>query len=134
MGNPEGGGPDGEAERVSRLVGELLIGLGEKARAAGPESVRVLTEEELQRHQLNWFRAGWEEHARATGREGREGREHGEGLAGPGSDASGHPDVSDVSDVSGHPDPEDFPVPPSARLLRFPERPPDDEGGGGGRD
>ncbi|MEU5297484.1 MULTISPECIES: hypothetical protein [Streptomyces] len=73
MGNPGGGGPDGEAERVSRLVGELLIGLGEKVRAAGPESVRVLTEEELQRHQLNWFRAGWEEHARATGGEGTGG-------------------------------------------------------------
>ncbi|MGX1915886.1 hypothetical protein ACWIID_44960 [Streptomyces phaeochromogenes] len=114
MGIPGGGGPDGEAERVSRLVGELLIGLGEKVRAAGPESVRVLTEEELQRHQLNWFRAGWDEHARATG---REGRTPWEGRARSGCD------------VSGHPDSEDFPVPPSARLLRFPERPPDDEGG-----
>ncbi|MEU9899593.1 hypothetical protein ACIBCS_26930 [Streptomyces phaeochromogenes] len=131
MGNPGGGGgPDDEAESVSRLVGELLIGLGEKLRAAGPDSVRVLTEEELQRHQLNWFRAGWEEHARATG---GEGRERGEGRAGPGSDVSGHPDVSGVS---GHPDTEDFPVPPFARLLRFPERPPDGEGEGegGGRD
>ncbi|NGO07640.1 hypothetical protein G5C60_08230 [Streptomyces sp. HC44] len=60
------GNPGDEAERVSRLVGELLIGLGEKVRAAGPEGVRVLTEEELQRQQLNWFRAGWQEHARAT--------------------------------------------------------------------
>ncbi|QQM42374.1 hypothetical protein [Streptomyces liliifuscus] len=119
MGNPGGGGPGDEAERVSRLVGELLIGLGEKIRAAGPESVRVLTEEELQRHQLNWFRAGWDEHARATG---REGQEHGEGRAGPGSD------------VSGHPDTEDFPVLPSVRLLRFPERPPDDGGRDEGRD
>ncbi|MFI6281501.1 hypothetical protein [Streptomyces sp. NPDC050988] len=116
MGIP-GGGPDDEAERVSRLVGELLIGLGEKVRAAGPDSVRVLTEEELQRHQLNWFRAGWEEHARATG--------HGEGRARPGSDRSGQPRAS------GHPDTEDFPVPPSVRLLRFPQRPPDDGGGAG---
>ncbi|MEV2192906.1 hypothetical protein AB0I02_18235 [Streptomyces phaeochromogenes] len=120
MGNP-GGGPDDEAERVSRLVGELLIGLGEKVRAAGPESVRVLTEEELQRHQLNWFRAGWDEHARATGREdGAEGAARWEEQARPGSD------------VSGHPDTEGFPAPPSARLLRFPERLPDDERGGGG--
>ncbi|MDQ0951375.1 hypothetical protein QFZ24_005298 [Streptomyces phaeochromogenes] len=119
MGNP-GGGPDDEAERVSRLVGELLIGLGEKVRAAGPESVRVLTDEELQRHQLNWFRAGWDEHARATGGEG-------DPAGGPaGWDGQARPG----SDVSGHPDTEDFPVPPSARLLRFPERPPDDEGGG----
>ncbi|WTP58549.1 hypothetical protein OHU07_17870 [Streptomyces phaeochromogenes] len=116
MGNPGGGGgPDDEAERVFRLVGELLIDLGEKVRSAGPESVRVLTEEELQRHQLNWFRAGWDEHARASGREGGA-----EGVARPGSDASGHPDT------------EDFPVRPSARLLRFPERLPDDEGGSGG--
>ncbi|MCZ4506866.1 hypothetical protein O3Q52_01315 [Streptomyces sp. ActVer] len=120
MGNP-GGGPEGEAERVSRLVGELLIGLGEKVRSAGPESVRVLTEEELQRHQLNWFRAGWDEHARATvPEENPEGQALWEGQARPGSD------------VSGHPDTEGFPVPPSALLLRFPERPPGDEGGGGG--
>ncbi|MDQ1028140.1 hypothetical protein QF035_005722 [Streptomyces umbrinus] len=118
MGIPGGGGPDDEAERVSRLVGELLVGLGEKVRSAGPDSVRVLTEEELQRHQLNWFRAGWDEHARATG----EGPARREGRARTGSDASGHPDT------------EDFPVPPSARLLRFPERPQDDEGGGAGRD
>lgn len=131
MGNPGGGGPGDEAERVSRLVGELLIGLGEKIRAAGPESVRVLTEEELQRHQLNWFRAGWDEHARATG---REGQEHGEGRAGPGSDVFGHPDASDVSGAAGHPETEDFPVPPSARLLRFPERPPDDGGRDEGQD
>jgi hypothetical protein len=100
MANP--GDPGDEAGRVAaRLAGELLAVLAEKVRAAGPESVRVLTEEELQRHQLNWFRAGWEEHARATG-----------------------------SGAAGHPDTEDFPVPPSGLLLRFPSpvRPPDDEG------
>ncbi|MGP4048300.1 hypothetical protein [Streptomyces sp. 2A115] len=102
MGNPEGRGD--EAERVSRLVGELLIGLGEKVRAAGPEGVRILTEEELQRHQLSWFRAGWDEHARATD--------------------PGRPD--DPSARPGqHPDSEDFPVPP-ARLLHFPDRFPND--------
>ncbi|MGI3225601.1 hypothetical protein ACRJ4B_18695 [Streptomyces sp. GTA36] len=42
MGNPGGGGgPDDEAERVFRLVGELLIDLGEKVRSAGPESGSV---------------------------------------------------------------------------------------------
>lgn len=65
MGNP-GGGRGDEAEHVSRLVGELLVRLGEMVREAGPEAVRILTEEELQRQQLNWFRAGWAEHARAT--------------------------------------------------------------------
>lgn len=89
-----------EAARVSRLVGELLVGLGEKVRAAGPEGVRVLTEEELQRQQLNWFRAGWHEHARASE---------------PPSSGT-HTDV--------HPDSEHFPLPPP-RLLRFPQRPPE---------
>ncbi|KAA0929720.1 hypothetical protein [Streptomyces apricus] len=63
-------GPGGaEGRRVAGLVGDLLGVLAEKVRSAGPEAVRVLTEEELQRHQLNWFRAGWEEHARACGQE-----------------------------------------------------------------
>ncbi|BCL29605.1 hypothetical protein ACFFS2_33570 [Streptomyces aurantiacus] len=64
-----GGGGGAEARRVAGLVGELLGALAEKVRSAGPDSVRVLTEEELQRHQLSWFRAGWEEHARASGEE-----------------------------------------------------------------
>ncbi|WAU78805.1 hypothetical protein O1Q96_02940 [Streptomyces sp. Qhu-G9] len=68
MGDP-GGGRGTEAERVAELVGELFDTLAAKVRVAGPESVRVLTEEELQRHQLSWFRAGWEEHARASGQE-----------------------------------------------------------------
>ncbi|MDQ1037743.1 hypothetical protein QFZ75_004159 [Streptomyces sp. V3I8] len=59
----------GEGRRVAGLVGELLGVLAEKVRSAGPDAVRVLTEEELQRHQLSWFRAGWEEHARASGQE-----------------------------------------------------------------
>lgn len=68
-GGGSGAGGGGEAERVAGLVSELLGVLAEKVRSAGPDSVRVLTEEELQRHQLNWFRAGWEEHARASGQE-----------------------------------------------------------------
>jgi len=67
------GGRGADAERVAKLVGELLDVLAEKVRSAGPDSVRVLTEEELQRHQLSWFRAGWEEHARASGEEHRVG-------------------------------------------------------------
>jgi hypothetical protein len=70
MGDPgSGSGGGDDARRVAGLVGELLGVLAEKVRSAGPDSVRVLTEEELQRHQLNWFRAGWEEHARASGEE-----------------------------------------------------------------
>ncbi|MFJ8939879.1 hypothetical protein ACIRL0_29880 [Streptomyces sp. NPDC102365] len=75
MGEP-GGGRGAEAESVAEVVetvGELLGVLAEKVRVAGPDGVRVLTEEELQRHQLNWFRAGWEEHARASGQEDQVG-------------------------------------------------------------
>ncbi|WP_033322077.1 hypothetical protein [Streptomyces yerevanensis] len=118
MGNPGGGSRGDEAERVSRLVGELLIGLGEKLRAAGPEGVRVLTEEELQRQQLNWFRAGWHEHARAT--QPQSSGAHTEAPPGSGPNS-----CTDDGDRRQHPDSEHFPLPP-ARLLRFPERPPDD--------
>ncbi|PSM41543.1 hypothetical protein C6Y14_19840 [Streptomyces dioscori] len=71
MGEP-GGGRGADAERVADVVetvGELLDVLAEKVRVAGPDGVRVLTEEELQRQQLSWFRAGWQEHARASGQE-----------------------------------------------------------------
>ena len=112
MGNPGGGGRGDEAERVSRLLGELLIGLGEKVRAAGPEGVRVLTEEELQRQQLNWFRAGWHEHARASERPSS------------GTHTDVHPESGPNSRTDDgvrcrHPDSEHFPLPPP-RLLRFP--------------
>lgn len=117
MGNPGGGSRGDEAERVSRLVGELLIGLGEKLRAVGPEGVRVLTEEELQRQQLNWFRAGWHEHARATQPQGPDAHTESAPDSAPGSGAD--------AVRRQHPDSEHFPLPP-ARLLRFPERPPDD--------
>ncbi|NGO44899.1 hypothetical protein [Streptomyces ureilyticus] len=119
MGNVGGGDRGDEAERVSRLVGELLIGLGEKVRAAGPEGVRVLTDEELQRQQLNWFRAGWHEHARAT--------EPPDSEAHTGADARPEPGPTTRTDDGvrrQHPDSEHFPPPP-ARLLHFPERPPE---------
>ncbi|MFE9684696.1 hypothetical protein [Streptomyces sp. NPDC006285] len=64
-----GGDRGAEARRVAGLVGDLLDVLADKVRSAGPDGVRVLTEEELQRHQLSWFRAGWAEHARASGQE-----------------------------------------------------------------
>ncbi|WP_328495490.1 hypothetical protein OHS59_24155 [Streptomyces sp. NBC_00414] len=114
MGDPGGGrGADAErvAEGVAEGVGELLGVLAEKVRVAGPDAVRVLTEEELQQHQLSWFRAGWEEHARASG------QEHAVGPDRPPEPPSERP-----SDR------------PSARLLPFPERPrghehPSDDGG-----
>ncbi|MFC8198979.1 hypothetical protein ACFUTV_26825 [Streptomyces sp. NPDC057298] len=117
MGDP-GGGRGTEAERVAELVGELFDTLAAKVRVAGPESVRVLTEEELQRHQLSWFRAGWEEHARASGQEREECQERPVGPVGP---------LGPVGPVG--PVGQDR---PPARLLPFPERlrehPPDDEG------
>ncbi|MGI5196186.1 hypothetical protein ACQEVY_21450 [Streptomyces sp. CA-288835] len=141
MRNPGGDGRGDEAERVSRLVGELLIGLGEKLRAAGPEGVRVLTEDELQRQQLNWFRAGWHEHARATAPSGSEANTGAHTDARPEVNTGAHtearpepgPNSRTDDDVRRqHPDSEHFPPPP-ARLLRFPERPsegPSDDGQG----
>ncbi|GGX74148.1 hypothetical protein [Streptomyces minutiscleroticus] len=105
MGNPDGRGD--EAARVSRLVGDLLIGLGEKVRAAGPEGVRILTDEELQRDRLDWFRAGWQEHGRAT--------------AAPAPPPRPHPG-------------DGTPPEPPARLLRFPDRSPRDGEDHGDRD
>lgn len=92
-------------------VGGLLIELGEKIRRAGTEGVRILTDDEVQRDQLAWFRAGWTEHARATSPDRSDGD---------------RPDGPEPSNGPGqHPDSEGFPVPP-ARLLRFPERQPED--------
>lgn len=96
--------PDPDA--VAYTVGGLLIELGEKIRRAGTEGVRILTDEEVQRDQLAWFRAGWSEHARATSPDRPDGPEP---SGGPGQ----------------HPDSEGFPVSP-ARLLRFPEPQPAD--------
>lgn len=93
---PAGDGPDG----VAYTVGGLLIELGEKIRRAGADGVRILTDDELQRDQLAWFRAGWTEHARATSQDQPEHPDRGPGQ---------------------HPDSEGFPVPP-ARLLHFPDR------------
>ncbi|MEU6550416.1 hypothetical protein ABZ915_09020 [Streptomyces sp. NPDC046915] len=70
-GGTDGEGPSAEVspaetERVTRLLGGLLIALGEKVRDVGPEGVRILTDEEVQRANLQWYRMGWEEHARAV--------------------------------------------------------------------
>ncbi|MFF3659469.1 hypothetical protein [Streptomyces olivochromogenes] len=101
--------PDPDA--VAYTVGGLLIELGEKIRRAGTEGVRILTDDEVQRDQLAWFRAGWTEHARATSPDRSDGD---------------RPDGPEPSNGPGqHPDSEGFPVPP-ARLLRFPERQPED--------
>ncbi|MFF1601747.1 hypothetical protein ACFVYV_30270 [Streptomyces mirabilis] len=101
--------PDPDA--VAYTVGGLLIELGEKIRRAGTEGVRILTDDEMQRDQLAWFRAGWTEHARATSPDRSDGD---------------RPDGPEPSNGPGqHPDSEGFPVPP-ARLLRFPERQPED--------
>ncbi|MFJ1605582.1 hypothetical protein ACIOHS_19750 [Streptomyces sp. NPDC088253] len=90
---------------MAYTVGGLLIELGEKIRRAGTDGVRILTDEEVQRDQLAWFRAGWTEHARAMSPDRPDGPEPSNG---PGQ----------------HPDSEGFPVPP-ARLLHFPERQPE---------
>ena len=55
-----------DPDRIDQLLGALLIELGEKVRQAGAEGVRILTDEELQRSHLQWYRMGWEEHARAV--------------------------------------------------------------------
>ncbi|MFD7897481.1 hypothetical protein [Streptomyces sp. NPDC059743] len=93
---------DGAPDAVAYIVGGLLIELGEKIRRAGAEGVRILTDDELQRDQLAWFRAGWAEHTRATSPDQADHTER----------AAGH-----------HPDSENFPVPPP-RLLHFPNRRP----------
>ncbi|UXY28853.1 hypothetical protein [Streptomyces sp. HUAS TT20] len=71
MGSYGGGQGGDDAERLAHLLGGLLIELGEKVREAGPEAVRILTDDEVQRTNLQWYRTGWEEHARAVRSSGR---------------------------------------------------------------
>ncbi|MGW7613756.1 hypothetical protein ACWGKW_42320 [Streptomyces sp. NPDC054766] len=97
-----------EAERVTRLLGDLLIALGEKVQEAGPEGVRILTDEEVQRANLQWYRTGWEEHARAV-------RPSGE----PESPGRVAPAPADPATPAEHPaDPD--PLSAMGRLLDFP--------------
>ncbi|MFF3750091.1 hypothetical protein ACFYYH_06455 [Streptomyces sp. NPDC002018] len=97
MANEENGGAgSGQQDRVAMLLGALLIELGQKVQRAGVESVHILTDEDIERDQVLWYRTGWDEHARAA-----DPRRPG---------------------AAGHPDTEDFPVPPG-RLIRFPDQP-----------
>ncbi|GGS86777.1 hypothetical protein [Streptomyces chromofuscus] len=91
-------GEGSDEERIAHLLGGLLIELGEKVRRAGPDGVRILTEDEMQQTNLRWYRTGWEEHARAV----QTSEEH--------AAAAGHPADPD-------------PLSAMASLLRFPQPP-----------
>jgi hypothetical protein len=71
-------------------------------REAGPDGVRILTDEEVQRANVSWYRTGWEEHSRAV-------RPSMEPTA---PCAPGHP--ADLESLSA-----------AGRLLRFPQSPVD---------
>ncbi|MFJ1746087.1 hypothetical protein ACIOJD_07560 [Streptomyces sp. NPDC088116] len=96
----EGGGADVSSQQdgVARLLGALLIELGHKVQQAGVDGVHILSDEEVERDRLRWYRTGWDEHAHAAD-------PHRAGAV-------------------GHPDTEHLPVPPG-RLIRFPDPPPD---------
>ncbi|MGP9019961.1 hypothetical protein ACT1U9_16380 [Streptomyces sp. BR1] len=108
-----------EQDRLARLLGGLLIELGEKVRRAGVDGVHVLTDDELQSEQLRWFQEGWEEQARASRRVREQPDRPGEARTGD--------DVYDQDEdppryaPAGHPDDEQ-PVTPG-RLLQFPQSP-----------
>ncbi|MVO83865.1 hypothetical protein GPA10_03560 [Streptomyces sp. p1417] len=71
MGNVGGGHPQ---ESGQRLVAELLAELARRVCEVGAEHVRVVTDEELERDRMRWFRAGWQEQAReARGARGARG-------------------------------------------------------------
>ncbi|MFI6644300.1 hypothetical protein [Streptomyces sp. NPDC050504] len=88
----------GEQRQHALIMSDLLGELAEKVRLAGVEGVRILTDEEFQRLQLDWYSTGWEEHARAV---------EGESVG-----------------VGEHPDTEG-PQPRAGRVLCFPEQPSD---------
>ncbi|RVU27442.1 hypothetical protein EOT10_09775 [Streptomyces antnestii] len=98
-------GDAAEQGDVSHLLGGLLIELGRKVQEAGVEGIRILTADELDEGRLDWFRAGWDEHARATDSP---------------ADPRERPGATD------HP-PTEPPIPTPGRLLRFPGR---EEGAG----
>ncbi|MEU6389782.1 hypothetical protein [Streptomyces sp. NPDC046939] len=92
----ERSGGSAQQDNVAEQLSGLLIELGQKVREAGADGVRILTAAEVERGQLEWFREGWQEHARAVGDEvGRPG---------------GH-ELDEGQDTS------------PGRLLRFPDRP-----------
>ncbi|MFF2504161.1 hypothetical protein ACFVTY_12410 [Streptomyces sp. NPDC058067] len=96
-------GDTGEAAQqadVSDLLGGLLIELGRKVQEAGVDGVCILTADELDEGRLDWFRAGWDEHARAT---------------------DSPADMRERPGAADHP-PTEPPIPAPGRLLRFPGR------------
>ncbi|WP_306318403.1 MULTISPECIES: hypothetical protein [unclassified Streptomyces] len=54
----------GEEPEARRRAAELVVELGRKMAEFGPAALRVVTVEEAERERLDWFRLGWEEHAR----------------------------------------------------------------------
>ncbi|WP_190121117.1 hypothetical protein [Streptomyces inusitatus] len=85
--------------------------MSEKVRQAGVEGVRILTEDEMQRDQLLWFRSGWEEHGRAMEPE----------RPGPGTRPADRPgDHLGDDGPDGGPDKDPPPDNGPGRLLRFP--------------
>ncbi|MEV7235385.1 hypothetical protein AB0N06_15800 [Streptomyces sp. NPDC051020] len=82
---------------MATLLGGLLIELGHKVQEAGIDGVRILTAAEVDRERLEWFREGWQKHARAVS----------EGAEPSAAFPAGLEPTGDVS---------------AGRLLRFPER------------
>ncbi|MEB8344073.1 hypothetical protein [Streptomyces endophyticus] len=64
----------GEVPDGRRRAGELVVELGRKLAEFGPEALRVVTVEEAERERVDWFRLGWEEHARLVSGESAEAR------------------------------------------------------------
>ena len=65
QGDADAGPPPSEgADEASHIAGELLVELGRKIAEYGEQAVRIVTVDELEREQLAWYRAGWEERGR----------------------------------------------------------------------
>ncbi|MFD9906362.1 hypothetical protein [Streptomyces sp. NPDC059063] len=108
MGNAGEGpaGPGGASrEHGQRLVVDLLAELSRKVSEAGAEHVRVVTDEEVERERLRWFRAGWLERARERPEDTGPARIEPTGPA----RGSGHVDAAGRSDTrtAGHRDTRD---------------------------
>ncbi|WHM37923.1 hypothetical protein [Streptomyces sp. BPTC-684] len=116
----DGDGSGAEQDGLAQVLGGLLIELGEKVRQAGLDGVRVLTDDELQREQLRWFREGWEEHAR-VGRRAVESGPAGDGPQRAGPEADAYAGRDGGREAAGHPEAGQPPAP--GRLLQFPQSP-----------
>ncbi|MFZ3569623.1 hypothetical protein ACOKM5_21680 [Streptomyces sp. BH097] len=64
----------GEVPDGRRRAGDLVVELGRKLAEFGPEALRVVTVEEAERERVDWFRLGWQEHARLVSGESGEAR------------------------------------------------------------